>query len=249
MNSLPSDSTQPLYRQIQELILHKISSGEWGKGKKIPSENMLVKELGVSRMTINRALRELKQHGYLERVPGVGTFVKEPPHQASLINIQNIAEEINSRGMRHRAELKLSEKVAAPPDVAELMILPEGAELFHALIVHHENDIPIQLENRYVNPSSAPDFLNIDFGVITPTQYLMELFRPDEMEHIVRAILPNEKIAEMLAIPVEEPCLELCRRTWVGGVVVTYANFIYPSTRYDLSARYRTDTLKLKSMS
>jgi GntR family histidine utilization transcriptional repressor len=63
------------------------------------------------------------------------------------------------------------------------------------------------------------------------------------MEHIVRAISPEQNVAEMLAIPPGEPCLKLSRRTWVNGVVVTFANFTYPSSRYDLSSRYNTDKM------
>lgn len=243
LDSLPGNTTRPLYRQIQESILHKIHSGEWVLGEKIPSENVLVRDLGVSRMTINRALRELNQQGYLERVPGVGTFVKEPPHHASLINIQNISEEIQARGHRHRAELSLLDYEQAASGITDQMELPRGAKLFHAMIVHHENGIPIQLEDRYVNPKSAPEFMNVDFSRITPTQYLIGLFRPDEMEHIVRAISPEKSVAEILAIPAGEPCLKLSRRTWVNGVVVTFANFTYPSSRYDLSSRYSTEKL------
>ena len=244
LHTLPDNSTRPIYRQIQELILQKIKGGVWEPGKKIPSENELVKELGVSRMTINRALRELNQHGFLERVPGVGTFVKKPPRHASLINIQNIADEIKARGKRHKAEVWLSERAAVAPDYAQLMGVSREDELFHMLIVHLENDIPIQIEDRYVNPSSAPGFLDADFSMITPTQYLMDLYSPDEIEHTVSAILPEKNIADMLSITTDEPCLKLSRRTWVGGEVVTYVDFIYPSSRYDLKARYATDTFR-----
>ena len=49
-------------------------------------------------MTANRALRELSADGFLSRVPGVGTFVKEPPARSSLLELRNIAEEIAQRG-------------------------------------------------------------------------------------------------------------------------------------------------------
>ena len=68
LTTLPRNSTRPLYRQIQDSILDKIRNGSWPPGEKVPSENTLVEDLGVSRMTINRALRELTQQGYLERV-------------------------------------------------------------------------------------------------------------------------------------------------------------------------------------
>ncbi|MCV6605496.1 MAG: histidine utilization repressor [Porticoccaceae bacterium] len=241
LKALPRNSAIPLYQQIQNTIVDKIRSGEWAKGEKVPSENTLVEDLGVSRMTINRALRELTQRGYLERVHGVGTFVAEPPRHASLIEIQNIADEIHAQGKTHRADLWHLQAEQAQGEVARRMEVAPGTTLFHIVMLHFQNDVPIQLEERWVNPQLAPDFLTTDFSEITPTQYLIGLYRPDEMEHIVRATLPDEETQEMLAIPATEPCLQLSRRTWKGDAVVTLVDFTYPSTRYDLGARYSTN--------
>ena len=89
---------EPIYQQIKAIIRQRIASGEWPAGQKLPSENDLVVALDVSRMTINRAIRELTSEGYLSRLTGVGTFVREMPRQTSMIEIMNIAEEIAARG-------------------------------------------------------------------------------------------------------------------------------------------------------
>ena len=70
---------QPLYAKVKDHILENIRSGAWEAGRRVPSENELVESFGISRMTANRALRELTAEGFLSRVPGVGTFVKEAP--------------------------------------------------------------------------------------------------------------------------------------------------------------------------
>ncbi|MGS2724672.1 histidine utilization repressor [Porticoccus sp. GXU_MW_L64] len=241
LKALPRNSAVPLYQQIQDTIADKIRSGTWAKGEKIPSENALVEDLKVSRMTINRALRELTQQGYLERVHGLGTFVAEPPRHASLIEIQDIAEEIRAQGKTHRADIWHLQAEQADAEIAQRMEVPAGTTLFHIVMLHFQNDVPIQLEERWVNPQLAPEFLAADFAAITPTQYLISLYRPEEMEHIVRAILPDEETRDMLAIPPDEPCLKLSRRTWKNSAVVTLADFTYPSTRYDLGARYATN--------
>ncbi|HEY7766070.1 MAG TPA: GntR family transcriptional regulator, partial [Aestuariivirgaceae bacterium] len=86
-------TAEPLYRQLKDRIRAQISSGEWQPGSRVPSEYELVAQYGVSRMTANRALRELMHDGYLNRIRGLGTFVREPPHHTSLIELRNIAEE------------------------------------------------------------------------------------------------------------------------------------------------------------
>lgn len=238
---LPRNTTLPLYQQIQDTIEEKINSGEWVKGTKIPSENTLVEELGVSRMTINRALRELTQKGYLERAHGLGTFVVQPPRHTSLIEITDIAEAITEEGKQHHAEIWLLQSESSEDDVAERMEIKPGSNLYHITMLHYQNDVPIQIENRWVSPI-VPEFLNLDFKSNNPTQYLMERFRPEEIEHIVTAKLPDEDAQEMLAISREEPCLCLSKRTWRSGGVVTYVNFTSPGSRFELGSKYPTKT-------
>ena len=239
--TLARDTARPFYQQIKDSILEKIKSGDWAPGEKVPSEHTLVQELGVSRMTVHRALRELTQMGHLERVHGVGTFVAESTGHASLIELKNIADEIKSRGREHQAKVKSLERIEADQHVADRMQLMHGDDVFHIVVVHLQDGVPIQLEDRFVNPLVVPGFLDVDFATITPTQYLMGLFRPDEIEHTVQAVMPDAGTSDTLEIPEMEPCLRLVRRTWKQQDVVTYVSLLYPSSRYDLVARYPTD--------
>ncbi|MDC6679410.1 GntR family transcriptional regulator, partial [Leclercia adecarboxylata] len=77
MANLP-DAAGPLYEKVKEYILRNVSTGVWAREQRIPSENELVATLGVSRMTVHRALRELTSEGFLVRIQGVGTFVAAP---------------------------------------------------------------------------------------------------------------------------------------------------------------------------
>lgn len=232
-------SPLPLYRQVKERILDRVARGEWPPGKKIPSENQLVRKLQVSRMTVNRALRELAHDGVLERVAGVGTFVAEPPRHASLIELRNIADEIRAQGGEHSAQLRRSRREKVEGEVARAMEVAEGTEVFRVTLVHRRDGLPIQLEDRWVSPAVVPDFLEPDYEAVTPSEHLLASVRPDEMEHVVRAVVPDATTRELLAVPEGEPCLCLERRTWNAGRVVTYARLTYPSSRYDLGARYR----------
>lgn len=68
----------PLYLQVKQSIIEKIHTAEWQANDRIPSESELVTQFQCSRMTANRALRELTAEGLLVRLQGVGTFVAEP---------------------------------------------------------------------------------------------------------------------------------------------------------------------------
>jgi GntR family transcriptional regulator, histidine utilization repressor len=234
---------QPLYRQFKDYVLARIRSGEWSAGTKMPSESMLVRELGISRMTVNRGLRELMHEGFVSRIHGVGTFVRELPHQASLIELRNIADEMRDMGYTHSAQIIEAGEIPAPPELAERFELPPGDTLFHIVLVHGQDGVPVQIEDRYVNPEIAPAFLDQDFTKATPTEYLMSIAPLGELEHVVKASMPTPDEQNLLDILPTEPCLVLHRRSWSWGKVVSIVTFTYPAGRYELRGRYRTTSM------
>lgn len=231
---------QPLYAKVKDHILGHIRSGEWAPGARVPSENELVESFRISRMTANRALRELSADGYLARVPGVGTFVKTAPARSSLVELRNIADEIQLRGHVHSARVDSQREVTAGLVMTEQFEMERPHPLFHIRIVHCENGVPVQLEDRYVNPEMAPRFLEQDFTATTPTSYLIGAVPVDELEHTVEAVTPDPHQRRLLEIDNTEPCLSLHRRSWSGGRVVTVALLLYPAGRHALYSRYRT---------
>lgn len=236
---LQGDSSLPMYQRIKNTIQNKVRDGEWPPGTQIPSENQLARDLDVSRMTINRPFRELSAEGVLRRVHGLGTFVAEPPRHASLIELRSIADEIAAQGKTHRSEVLLLEEAPATECAARRLGIQVGTNLFHIVVTHFQDELPIQVEDRYVHPALVPDFMQVDFTQITATEYLMNLIKPDEMEHRVQAIMPDALLMARLVIPDNEPCLRLKRRTWKDNTVVTSVFLTYPSSRYELSARYQ----------
>lgn len=227
----------PHYQRVKRMIADRIKAGTWNPGDRISSEAELVKALGVSRMTINRALRELTIEGTLTRVQGVGTFVAMSKPQAALFEVRNIAEEISERGHQHRAEILTLKAEPAPDDIAATFGLKTGARVFHSVLLHRENELPVQLEDRYVDPRHAADYLDQDFTRQTPYVYLTAIAPISEAEHIIEAVLPSATERKLLKIDAHEPCLQLTRRTWSAGKPVSHVRLIYPGSRYRLSGR------------
>jgi GntR family histidine utilization transcriptional repressor len=237
--SEPNAASQPLYLQVKRHILSNVASGKWAAASRVPSENDIVKSFGVSRMTANRALRELQDEGVLVRIAGVGTFVAEAQAHAHPLEVINIADEIRQRGGTHRAELISLEKVRAVGALADDFGIAPKSPLFCSVIVHHENDRPLQLEDRYVLPQLAPDYLRMDFTRTTPHEYLIKAAPLQEAQHILRAVMPDERTRKLLQIKRGEPCLLVLRRTWTGGVIASVARLHYPGSRYEMSGRFR----------
>ncbi len=178
-----------LFQQVKGFIVGKIESGEWPPETRIPSESELIKLMSVSRMTVHRALRELAVDGYLVRHPGVGTFVSVPRTQSALFTIRPISEEISRRGAAHTAELQLLAEEPATREVAAALGLQPDVPVYHSVIVHMADGLPVELEDRYVNPAVAPDFLCKDFTRTTPSHYLFQVGPLTKAEHIFQAVI------------------------------------------------------------
>jgi GntR family histidine utilization transcriptional repressor len=230
---------EPLYLRVKHFLLDRIRSGEWPPESQIPSEKELVELLGVSRMTVIRALRELSAEEYLVRVQGVGTFVAARKPRGTLLEIKSIADEIEERGGEYSNRIIVLRQEMASAELAIAMNLKARSAVFHSIIVHLENGIPVQYADRYVNPSVAPDYLKQDFSKMTPSRYLLDNAPLTEAEHIIEAILPEKEISKLLQMKASEPCLLVHRRTWAHDIVVTKSRFLYPGTRYQIGGRFK----------
>lgn len=230
-----------LYQQVKDHIARKIQDGSWKAGDRLPSESELVLQFGISRMTVNRALRELTEQGRIVRVAGVGSFVAEGKPQSTLLQIANLASEIRARGHDYRCKVLSVERVAASMEVAAALDLRTGESVFHALCVHLEDGVPVQLEDRYVNPRIVPGFIDQDFAQLQPSEFLVRNVPYDQMEHVVDAVLPTRDQAQLLEMEPTQPCLLLMRRTWSLGTPVTLVRCLHPASRYRLGCRIRAD--------
>ena len=232
------NAAKPRYQQLKDLIIKRISAGELRPSDRVPSENELVEAMNVSRMTANRALRELNDEGYVERIAGRGTFVSDFRSQSHLLEVQNVADEIRDRGHTHSSVVLRQSRQHARGEVAKALHVDQGTDVFHLLLVHFENNAPIQVEDRHVLASFAPGCLEQDFAAITPSAYLTSIAPLQEAEQVVRAAMPNAAVRQHLGIAEGEPTLVVIRRTWSKGRPVTFARLHHPGSRYELTGHY-----------
>lgn len=238
---MTSQPRSTLYKQIKDFVLLRIQSGTWSAGHKLPSENDFVRQFAVSRMTVNRALRELTAEGRIIRSAGVGSFVAEIKPQSTLLQIAQLSQEIRARGHSYRCKVIVQERTTAALDAAMALNLQAGESVFHIVCVHYENDIAIQYEDRYLHPRMAPEALTQDFERTPPSEYMVQHVFYDQMEHVVDAVLPTPGQAALLGISEHEPCLQLTRRTWQQGQPITWVRCLHPGSRYRLGSRFKPD--------
>ncbi|MGY0615812.1 histidine utilization repressor [Vibrio sp. FJH11] len=229
----------PLYIQIKQFILDKIELGEWEIGQKIATEFELTEQFAVSRMTVNKAIRDLVNEGRLQRRPRLGTFVCDPVEKSEspLLDIRNIAEEVRDRGRQYRSKVLKQVAIKADDTIATKLGVMLGTTVFYSEIIHYEDSTPIQLELRWVNSQYAPGYLDQDFTQMTPNQYLSDSCPLSAIEHTVEAIVPDSRIKLDLKMQSNEPCLLLNRRTWSQDKLVSTALLYHPGNKYKLSSK------------
>ena len=229
----------PPYARVKRFLRDGLAGGRWPPGTLMPSEAELVALFTVSRMTVNRALRELQDEGLVQRMQGVGTFAAPRHRLVSPLAIRDLHEEIVGRGQQHSATVQLAREERAPAALAERLGMKPGARVFHTLIVHRCDGVPLQCEDRYVNPAWAPDYLQIDFASTTPTHYLLQQVPRWQGQYSIEASAPTPDEARLLEIDEGEPCLVVVRRTESRGRPITIARLVHPGSRYTLEGRFK----------
>ena len=227
------------YEQVKAFIKAQINHGRLRPGDAVPSEAVLQQQFGLSRMTVNRAMTELAAEGLLTRIRGSGTVVAQWHRMSSTLAVRDIHEEVLERGHRHSCVVLTLEVISADASLAPALGLRSGAKVFHSVMVHYEDGVPIQLEDRHVNPAAAPDYLQVDFQSTTPTQYLFQCAPLSEARYSIEAALATKLEAKALGIKPSEPCLVITRCTMSGAHVASQGRLVYPGMRYHLKGNFQ----------
>jgi len=230
-------SNSPRYIQIQDFIQDKINSHVWMPGSKIPTELELTKQFNVSRMTVNKAIRDLVNQGLLKRTPRLGTFVCHKKAESPLNHIRNIADEISQRGKTYSNKVLSQQTLLADEEIAIRLGVKLETPVFFSEIIHFEDDIALQLELRWVNPQFAPHYIEQDFTQATPNEYLTKNCPLSSIEHTVEAVIANADIQTHLSLTALQPCLLLNRRTWSKQDLISVALLYHPADKYKLSLK------------
>ena len=226
------------YGRIKQHLMDGLAAGRWPAGALMPSEAELVARFGVSRMTVSRALRELQAAGLVQRTQGVGTFAAPLHRVSSTLTLHDLHDEIVARGHHHEAVVHLQRQEAAPPALAAQLGVAPGSTVFHTLIVHLDNGVPLQCEDRYVNPACAPGYLAADFTRTTPTQHLFATTALWRAQYAIEADTPTTQEAQLLGIAASKPCLIVVRRTFTRTAPITIARLVHPGQRYSLHGEF-----------
>ena len=218
----------PVYQRLKQAISQLVKQGQWPAEMLIPSEMQLVAAMGVSRMTVNRAMRELTVEGVLQRQQGVGTFVAaRKPLQLGLA-VEDIADQVTQSGAEHSLQVLRQTQAGATSDEAKQMGVAVGSPLFRGVFVHFADGKPVQLEERLLNVALAPEFSQQDFTQITPYQFMRQQHAIERVEKWVEAVLPQRWEGQLFGLAENKPCLQMHRTVWMGEQILSQVRLLTP---------------------
>lgn len=169
-----SSSLQPLYMQVEATLREMIEDVEFGPGDRIPSERELSETLGVSRMTIRRAIENLIQTGVLERRSTNGTFVRIPDVVRPIGPLQTLSITEMLDGKESVAKLLHFDVIRAPRKVAERLQLRVGEQVVHIKRLRSISELPFCIETTYVPLEFVPGLTRADFSGNTSFYQLLQ---------------------------------------------------------------------------
>jgi DNA-binding GntR family transcriptional regulator len=121
--------TPPKYAQVIAELQRRIESGEYPPGSLLPSEHQLSDEFAIARPTVVRALRVLRQEGWIDTQQGKGSFVRGRPALAGASAERRGQAELDRDESREPGELVSVGLAAAPQRIASMLGVPAGTEL------------------------------------------------------------------------------------------------------------------------
>lgn len=208
--------SKPLYIQIQEYIAELILSGKLAPESKIQSEREISEDLGVSRMTVRRALTELVNEGLLERKHGSGTYVAKPKVTYESGELVNYIKAMQKRNIATASQLLEFSEIAASRRLAELLEIEIGNPIYRVNILRLANRVPVILERVFFPGLRFPNLEEWDLEKSSIYDLITTAYdiRIGKISQTVEAVGAVDIVAQQLRIEEDAPLLMLSRITY-----------------------------------
>ncbi|MEN9544023.1 MAG: HTH-type transcriptional repressor NagR [Pseudomonadota bacterium] len=229
LRTLDPASSQPLYQQLQRALREAIEQQLLAPDDALPSERQLATDLGVSRITVRKAIDGLAAEGLLVSRQGSGNFVR-PRIDKNFAKLTSFHEDMQSRGRVPRSEwLKRTEGTVSPDEALKLALSP-GTLVYRFHRLRYADDAPMALEYATVVAACLPSIDAVQGSLYEALQKAGS--RPVRALQRLRALLlDNEQARWLQAEPGD------------AGLLVERLGFLRDGRAVELShSYYRGDT-------
>lgn len=222
------------YHRIREELLDRLDG--MGAGDQFPPERELAQDLGVSRMTLRRAIEELVAQGAVRRRHGAGVFALGPKLDQALV-ATSFSEDMRARGLRPGSRtLEFEVRPAGPRLGRQLQLAAEDA-VVAVTRLRLADDEPIALEELHVPGRLLPgltaeDLQDRSFYALLGARYGIHVTR--SVQTIEPTVLDAEE-ARALDVPVHSPALLFERTSRAAdGSPIEFVRSVYRGDRYKI---------------
>lgn len=215
------------YRDIKREVLERIQNRTWAPDSLLPSEVELAEAFSSTRTTVNRALRELADEGYLERRRKAGTRVLRAPVRQARFSIPITREQVEATGAPYRYFLLSSDQVHAPDRIAARLDLKPKQMVLHLRCLHYAGNAPYQYEERWIVTDTVPQARGVDFSHISPNEWLINTVPVSNVELTFTAAAADAEVAEIMETAQGNALFVVERSTWLKDAPVTFARMYH----------------------
>jgi GntR family transcriptional regulator len=237
---LDETSAQPLYQQLQRALRGAIENGIIGPDDALPPERDLAEMLGVSRITVRKAIDELVEDGLLIRKQGSGTFVSNRVEK-NFAKLTSFSEDMRARGREPRSVwLNRAEGTVTPEESLTLRSSP-GTPVFRFHRIRYADDAPMAIEYATVIASCLSSLETVESSLYEALERTGN--RPVRALQRLRAVLLTAEQAKLLKAQEGEAGLLVARVGYLkDGRAVEYSQSYYRGEIYDFVAELSANT-------
>jgi GntR family transcriptional regulator, histidine utilization repressor len=232
------DGHGAVYRQLERALRAQIASGRWHPGYRLPSEHDLMRALGVSRMTVNRALSAIADDGLVVRRRRAGTTVAPQTMIHAAVAIADIRSDIAGTGKSYKFRLVRRATRRASAGDCEHLEVPAGTPLLALRGVHLADGDPEIVEERLINTALVPEALDASFTEEPPGTWLLKKVPWSRATFAISAARADKPIIRALGVDKSAAVLIQERRTWRGSLPVTWVRLTFRSDRHQFSGSF-----------
>ncbi len=225
------------YKDIRQIVMERITSNEWPMGELIPNEQVLAEEFGVARATVNRAIQEIADAGFVERRRKAGTRVVPRRSRDAIVQIPVVREQIENMGENYRFALIARHIVPATKAAARELSISTGTKAMRIVCQHFAGNDPWQFEERWINLAAVPAAREQDFTSVGPNEWLVREVPYSNAEHTFRAAAASEQQSQHLGLGAGDPVFVIERKTWRRGKTITWVQLTHPGDRFSMITR------------
>lgn len=227
---------EPLWHQAETALRSLIERGEWASGSQIPNEDRLCEMLGISRITVRHALRNLEEAGLLRREHGRGTFVRSATVVAGVRGLTSFTDEMKTLALAPSTRLLQAHRVLATEEMADALEIALGDSVVQLKRLRLGNGMPIGIQTSHLPEARVPGLYEEAAQVQSLYAWLKERcdINPVKAKEVYRVGRVDEADAEVIQLAAGTPAFEVERIAFDSRGPFEYALSTMRADRYEI---------------